>query len=199
MVFNFLIASSNTIPIIVHLINLFKLDKLTITTIWRDVFGVVFGVTIMFLTIAILLTQKPKLTRGSYKNMRKTIIILTFCLAIQIKDIIPNTAEPTIPTISFNQTIQPAAISIEYINNSLKWDSTVNNKETTIIYNKLNTSTENINGGDYNLTNHSSNRIQKPSIIISSLLNSTVNIVNKMNSLVDKLSTQAHNNYSVFG
>jgi hypothetical protein len=199
VVFNFLIASSNTIPIIVHLINLFKLDKLTITTIWRDVFGVVFGVTIMFLTIAILLTQKPKLTRGSYKNMRKTIIILTFCLAIQIKDIIPNTAEPTIPTISFNQTIQPAAISIEYINNSLKWDSTVNNKETTIIYNKLNTSTENINGGDYNLTNHSSNRIQKPSIIISSLLNSTVNIVNKMNSLVDKLSTQAHNNYSVFG
>jgi hypothetical protein len=126
--------------------------------------------------------------------MRKTIIILTFCLAIQIKDIIPKNEEPTIPTISFNQTIPPAAISIENINNILEWDS-VNNKENTIILNKLNTSTEIINGGDYNLTDNSSTRIQKQLIIISGLLNNTVNIVNIMNSSADKpLSTQAHNN-----
>jgi hypothetical protein len=103
--------------------------------------------------------------------MRKTIIILTFCLAIP-----------------------PAAISIENINNILEWDS-VNNKENTIILNKLNTSTEIINGGDYNLTDNSSTRIQKQLIIISGLLNNTVNIVNIMNSSADKpLSTQAHNN-----
>jgi hypothetical protein len=117
VVLNFLIASSNTIPIIVHLINIFYLDKFKITTIWRDVFGMVFGVTIRILSIVILLSQKPKMTSGSYKNIRKTIIILTFCLAIQIKDIIPKTAEPTIPTISIYHTIPPAAISIENINN----------------------------------------------------------------------------------
>jgi len=74
------------------LINIFNLDKFKKPTIWRDVFGMVFGVTIRILSIVILLSQKPKMTRGSYKNIRKTIIILTFCLAIQIKDIIPNTA-----------------------------------------------------------------------------------------------------------